>query len=99
MSWSESKAWMKGTNNQKLYQALLDDAVRGAARALDAEAVAYYECLADEREVVQRSCTGRTFDASIVQIGGARIFTPCAFSSAIDGRQVSGVAGSRPRFS
>ncbi len=32
MSWSESKAWMKGTNNQKLYQALLDDAATAPAR-------------------------------------------------------------------
>jgi len=32
MSWSESKAWMKGTNNQKLYQALLDDAAAAPAR-------------------------------------------------------------------
>ena len=26
MAWDESKAWMRGRNNQKLYQALLDDA-------------------------------------------------------------------------
>src|SRR5438034_4286340 len=26
MAWDESKAWLKGRNNQKLYQALLDDA-------------------------------------------------------------------------
>ena len=32
MAWSESKAWMKGTVNQKLYQALLDDATEAPAR-------------------------------------------------------------------
>ena len=26
MAWGESKAWKKGTQNQALYQALLDDA-------------------------------------------------------------------------
>ena len=32
MAWSESTAWMKGTANQKLYQALLDDATAAPAR-------------------------------------------------------------------
>ena len=32
MAWSESKAWNKGTLNQKLYQALLDDATEAPAR-------------------------------------------------------------------
>src|SRR5438132_13174944 len=32
MAWSESKAWMKGTANQNLYQALLDDATTAPAR-------------------------------------------------------------------
>ena len=32
MAWDESKAWRKGRNNQKLYQALLDDAVAAPAR-------------------------------------------------------------------
>lgn len=32
MAWSESKAWMKGTANQKLYQALLDDAIEAPVR-------------------------------------------------------------------
>jgi quercetin dioxygenase-like cupin family protein len=32
MAWSESKAWMKGTANQKLYQDLLDDAAAAPAR-------------------------------------------------------------------
>ena len=32
MAWSESKAWMRGTVNQKLYQALLDDAETAPAR-------------------------------------------------------------------
>jgi len=32
MAWSESKAWMKGSANQKLYQALLDDATEAPAR-------------------------------------------------------------------
>jgi quercetin dioxygenase-like cupin family protein len=32
MAWSESKAWMKGTTNDKLYQALLDDATAAPAR-------------------------------------------------------------------
>ena len=32
MAWSESKAWMKGRVNQKLYQALLDDATEAPAR-------------------------------------------------------------------
>ena len=32
MAWSESKAWMKGTANQKLYQSLLDDAAAAPAR-------------------------------------------------------------------
>ena len=32
MAWSESKAWMQGTANQKLYQALLDDAATAPAR-------------------------------------------------------------------
>jgi quercetin dioxygenase-like cupin family protein len=32
MAWDESKAWRKGSNNQKLYQALLDDASTAPAR-------------------------------------------------------------------
>jgi len=32
MAWSESKAWMKGTSNGKLYQALLDDAIEAPVR-------------------------------------------------------------------
>jgi quercetin dioxygenase-like cupin family protein len=32
MAWGESKAWMKGTANQKLYQDLLDDAAAAPAR-------------------------------------------------------------------
>lgn len=32
MAWDESKAWRKGRNNQKLYQALLDDAASAPAR-------------------------------------------------------------------
>jgi len=32
MAWDESKAWMKGRSNQKLYQALLDDAATAPAR-------------------------------------------------------------------
>jgi quercetin dioxygenase-like cupin family protein len=32
MAWSESKAWRRGTANQKLYQALLDDAAGAPAR-------------------------------------------------------------------
>src|SRR5687767_15220231 len=32
MAWSESTAWMKGTVNQKLYQALLDDATSAPTR-------------------------------------------------------------------
>ena len=32
MAWSESKAWLKGTTNQNLYQALLDDATAAPAR-------------------------------------------------------------------
>ena len=32
MAWDESKAWRKGRNNQKLYQALLDDASTAPAR-------------------------------------------------------------------
>ena len=32
MAWSESKAWNKGTLNQKLYQGLLDDATGAPAR-------------------------------------------------------------------
>jgi len=32
MAWSESKAWMKGTANQNLYQALLDDATAAPTR-------------------------------------------------------------------
>ena len=32
MAWSESKAWNKGTLNQKLYQGLLDDATEAPAR-------------------------------------------------------------------
>jgi quercetin dioxygenase-like cupin family protein len=32
MAWSESKAWRKGTANQKFYQALLDDAAAAPAR-------------------------------------------------------------------
>ena len=32
MAWSESNAWTKGTANQKLYQALLDDATEAPAR-------------------------------------------------------------------
>ena len=40
MAWSESKAWMKGTANQKLYQALLDDATRGAGAEREAKKIA-----------------------------------------------------------
>jgi quercetin dioxygenase-like cupin family protein len=32
MAWDESKAWRKGRNNQKLYQALLDDAMAAPSR-------------------------------------------------------------------
>src|ERR1043166_2958531 len=32
MAWGESKAWMKGTANKALYQALLDDAQQAPAR-------------------------------------------------------------------
>ena len=32
MAWSESRAWNKGTLNQKLYQGLLDDATAAPAR-------------------------------------------------------------------
>ena len=32
MAWDESKAWLKGRNNQKLYQALLEDASTAPAR-------------------------------------------------------------------
>ena len=32
MAWDESKAWMKGRHNQKLYQALLDDAAQAPSR-------------------------------------------------------------------
>ena len=32
MAWGESKAWKKGTANQALYQALLDDATQAPAR-------------------------------------------------------------------
>jgi quercetin dioxygenase-like cupin family protein len=32
MAWDESKAWRRGRNNQKLYQALLDDASTAPAR-------------------------------------------------------------------
>ena len=32
MAWDESKAWSKGRSNQKLYQALLDDAATAPAR-------------------------------------------------------------------
>src|SRR5262249_25985544 len=32
MAWDESKAWRKGTQNKKLYQALLDDAATAPAR-------------------------------------------------------------------
>jgi hypothetical protein len=32
MAWSESNAWMRGSTNRKLYQALLDDATTAPAR-------------------------------------------------------------------
>ncbi len=32
MAWDESKAWIRGRNHQKLYQALLDDATTAPAR-------------------------------------------------------------------
>jgi len=32
MAWDESRAWLKGRQNQKLYQALLDDAATAPAR-------------------------------------------------------------------
>ena len=32
MAWDESRAWRKGRNNQKLYQALLDDWPREISR-------------------------------------------------------------------
>ena len=37
MAWGESKAWKKGTANQKLYQALLDDAAHGAGAQREAQ--------------------------------------------------------------
>ena len=32
MAWDEAKAWIKGRHNQKLYQALLDDAAQAPSR-------------------------------------------------------------------
>ena len=32
MAWSESKAWRRGVNNEKLYQGLLDDATSAPVR-------------------------------------------------------------------
>src|SRR5436305_14400919 len=32
MAWGESKAWMKGKSNEKLYQSLLDDAIEAPVR-------------------------------------------------------------------
>ena len=32
MAWTESKAWMQGKSNEKLYQALLDDAIEAPVR-------------------------------------------------------------------
>ena len=32
MAWDESRAWMKGRHNQKLYQALLEDAAQAPSR-------------------------------------------------------------------
>ena len=32
MAWTKSKAWMKGKSNEKLYQALLDDAIEAPVR-------------------------------------------------------------------
>src|ERR1043166_5028264 len=73
-------------------QALLDDAVSGAAHALGAETLAFFECVADERKVVLRACSGRTLDASIVEIGADDVIggsirsgEPCALQ---DGQAV-----------
>jgi diguanylate cyclase (GGDEF)-like protein/PAS domain S-box-containing protein len=66
-------------------QALLDEAVSGAAHALGAETLAFFECVADERKAVLRACSGRTLDASIVEIGADEVIggairsgEPCA---------------------
>jgi len=32
MAWGESKTWMKGTANQALYKALLEDAAQAPSR-------------------------------------------------------------------
>src|SRR5262249_59167568 len=47
------------------------DGGRGAAHGLGAEALAYYECIADERKVMLRSGVGRAFDAGIIEVGPA----------------------------
>jgi quercetin dioxygenase-like cupin family protein len=43
MAWSESKAWMKGSANQKLYQGLLDDAAGAPARNAKRKTVVHPE--------------------------------------------------------
>ena len=48
MAWDESRAWRKGRSNQRLYQALLDDAA--AARAATPSA---------RRSFGPRTCLGR----------------------------------------
>ena len=43
MAWDESKAWRRGRNSQKLYQALLDDAATAPARNAKREKVVHPE--------------------------------------------------------
>jgi diguanylate cyclase (GGDEF)-like protein/PAS domain S-box-containing protein len=51
-------------------QVLLDHAVRSAGLALDAQAVAYYECTVDDNRMVPRSGTGGACDAGILELTG-----------------------------
>ena len=49
-------------------QVLLDHAVRSAGLALDAQAVAYYECTVDDNRLVPRSGTGGACNAGILEL-------------------------------
>jgi diguanylate cyclase (GGDEF)-like protein len=49
-------------------QVLLDQAVRSAGLALDAQAVAYYECTVDDSKLVPRAGTGPACDAGILEL-------------------------------
>ena len=43
MAWSESKVWMRGSTNEKLYQGLLDDVANQPARNMKRKKIVHPE--------------------------------------------------------